>query len=1250
MSQDLDETLTSDENEQRRLSSTLHRVARTAQELLGADSCLLFTINPIMRSFIEPPTVVGELASISLSDLAMISPSDAVIAIEEHGPIFVTDRASEPDNPSPMPALDMIRAYSAITLRTEHNHKLMALIFLIYNQPRQFTNDYQHQLQVFAAAATPVLQNFWLLSRYRQVARIGQEINLGLENNIESLFEQLHTNISQIIGSTYFLLAIYQPQSLTLDYYTFEKNQATVDKDKALRGGCAWVIENQELLQIQDFSKEQAAGQLPAELIVIPSPHPELPQSGIFVPLSFRDVPLGVLSAQHHQPHFYDGDDVHVLSLLSNHIALALSNIRLFERVRQLSENGQFLTQRLTEEDVLQNVVDQIRDATKADLVLLYPYQQHESLFDSHPHISGVLLQPDHPRFTPSRRDDVALLTLQQPDAVFVKNSVDLYTMLKGDPRDRQGNFEQREQIRSTVAVPLRVVGENVGVLFINFRQPQRFDDSEKLFIRGLGSYAAIGIKNWRELDALSQRRVEELETLQQINREISKSLDVETVMYSILQQASQRIKKAEEASIALINPRTGKLESKAAFGRNADRRRQQVARWIDEKGITRWVFEHGVPARTGNVRTDPKWSDMYVEVSGDIFSELDVPLKDGSEVIGVINFESTQLDAFSKPDEDFLGTLAEQAVLAIKNAQSYDRLQALHKIDREIIRQLDDVEAVLKLVLELVLRSTVADVAELYLYEDDRVHTTYITRYDKQRRGMFFSKEEAIALPLDTKQGIVNYVAKERVPYRTKGDAQSDQFYIGSTDIHSEIAYPLVADDKLIGVLNLESHSTNLFDDDDIDTLTVFASQMIIGFQNARNYTLANLERQRFMLLSTAGQRLGAITDISQLEQAYKIVLDIAEQHLHSQVVIRRLDEETHELVRVAAARDRGILPFERISLDMGANGFVARHQRRVVFDDVLEPHPEDVQAQPSDPETRSLVVTPIKFGQRYYGNIGLSHEKPRYFVVADLDLIDGLSYQLAITLHRLETVQAQKEAEQRAREAEIISSMGQGGMELAHRLGNDLGLVRRYVNKIRSLLRSQGVNMADVEEYLNNILRDVGKVNFLGKRLKQDFATFQQAGKLNHNPTIVPVQAVLDEAIQSFPPPPPRIQMEYDIADDLGSISVDVQHIVDILNNLVMNAIDAMPDGGRITIKARNVGRLVALEVVDTGFGIPPERQPYIFNLFFSTKGSSGFGLWSARRNALANGGELTVRSQPGQGTVFRLRLPRHTTPLEP
>ncbi len=106
-------------------------------------------------------------------------------------------------------------------------------------------------------------------------------------------------------------------------------------------------------------------------------------------------------------------------------------------------------------------------------------------------------------------------------------------------------------------------------------------------------------------------------------------------------------------------------------------------------------------------------------------------------------------------------------------------------------------------------------------------------------------------------------------------------------------------------------------------------------------------------------------------------------------------------------------------------------------------------------------------------------------------------------------------------------------------------------------------------------------------------------------------------------------------------------------MLLNLFLNAADAMPDGGTISVATSVIGgsrlgmpnvRSVQLQVRDNGLGIPEEDLPHIFEPFFSTKGkkSSGLGLWVSSGIVQAHGGALQVRSVPGRGTTFTIVLP--------
>lgn len=112
---------------------------------------------------------------------------------------------------------------------------------------------------------------------------------------------------------------------------------------------------------------------------------------------------------------------------------------------------------------------------------------------------------------------------------------------------------------------------------------------------------------------------------------------------------------------------------------------------------------------------------------------------------------------------------------------------------------------------------------------------------------------------------------------------------------------------------------------------------------------------------------------------------------------------------------------------------------------------------------------------------------------------------------------------------------------------------------------------------------------------------------------------------------------------APDVPAVHLDAELFEKALLNLMLNAQDAMPDGGMLTLQVRLDGGMVLLAVIDTGVGVPAELLPRVFEPFFTTKPDGhGLGLATARRIVQAHGGEITCHSQPGCGTQFTVRLP--------
>jgi two-component system NtrC family sensor kinase len=120
-------------------------------------------------------------------------------------------------------------------------------------------------------------------------------------------------------------------------------------------------------------------------------------------------------------------------------------------------------------------------------------------------------------------------------------------------------------------------------------------------------------------------------------------------------------------------------------------------------------------------------------------------------------------------------------------------------------------------------------------------------------------------------------------------------------------------------------------------------------------------------------------------------------------------------------------------------------------------------------------------------------------------------------------------------------------------------------------------------------------------------------------------------------------KIQVAREV--DGVTVRTDPGLVRHLLTNLVANAVDAMPNGGRLEVKARSEGRDVVLRVADTGLGMPPEVKRHIFEAFFTTKPSgkgTGLGLAICKEIARALKGRIDVESEPGRGSAFTVRFP--------
>ena len=219
-----------------------------------------------------------------------------------------------------------------------------------------------------------------------------------------------------------------------------------------------------------------------------------------------------------------------------------------------------------------------------------------------------------------------------------------------------------------------------------------------------------------------------------------------------------------------------------------------------------------------------------------------------------------------------------------------------------------------------------------------------------------------------------------------------------------------------------------------------------------------------------------------------------------------------------------------------------------------------------------------------------------------------------------------------------ERLATVGNLAAAVAHEIRNPLSAISMGLQRLRAEFEP-----AEREEYRRMVDLVQGEVRRLNG-IVEEFLSLARPIQLR--PELISVAALIDEISRLAEPQADRagLVVEQTIAAGLPELRADRDRIKQVLLNLVLNAIEAMPSGGRLTLGAAASGSALTFTVADTGSGIPPELLPRVFEPYVTTKTKGlGLGLAIARRIVEAHGGRIEAESGAGQGTRFRVTLPR-------
>lgn len=229
-------------------------------------------------------------------------------------------------------------------------------------------------------------------------------------------------------------------------------------------------------------------------------------------------------------------------------------------------------------------------------------------------------------------------------------------------------------------------------------------------------------------------------------------------------------------------------------------------------------------------------------------------------------------------------------------------------------------------------------------------------------------------------------------------------------------------------------------------------------------------------------------------------------------------------------------------------------------------------------------------------------------------------------------------KEAQEKLVRSEKLAAIGQLASGVGHELRNPLGAIKNAVFYIKRRIDKTDLAATEprVIEFLDIIDEEAGAAN----KVITDLLGFSRVTK----PAVRPVNIadVIDNSLRHTYIPE-NINLDRDTDESLPMIEIDADQIQQVFINIINNALQAMPDGGRLSIRAGSKAELVVVEFIDTGTGIPESAMNKIFDPLFTTKAKGiGLGLSVCKGILERHEGAIQAESKPGEGTRFTVSLP--------
>ncbi len=793
-------------------------------------------------------------------------------------------------------------------------------------------------------------------------------------------------------------------------------------------------------------------------------------------------------------------------------------------------------------------------------------------------------------------------------------------------------NSTSMDHVGTSVYLPLRVVGRVIGVLVFHLEESDPLLKTEQVMLEILAGHAAVAIQN-ANLYNRTKFNYNDMDFVVQIAHDLASILELNQVLKKIL-KAAQQIAKTNNSFLWYKDLISKKWKRK--FSEHSILAGLILPDIENGQGIIGHVFKTGEPYLCNDVKKDPYYYDTWKDTRSEIAS----PLMVDGEVRGILNIESPKLNAFTERDLRLLTMLAGEAAIALRNAQLYEI--ADEKTKQFItLRQINEAlgqQRSLKEILSFIAKESLNIVGEgkkicFVMMIDNAKNMLETKAVSGEIAGVNY---ENFSVDLNQKQSIVGWVARhgER---RIANDVSKDPEYLKIIPTtKSEICLPLLFRNEVIGVIDIESSEINAFDEHDVEMLQALADNTAIATKIGE---LCDIQLRQLKVLYEIGRK---ITATLNLDEVLNLIANeaLAAIGVKDRILYVQLIDQEREFVeaKVAAGEHGSYKNYinKRFHVNEGISGEVIRTGRYFLCADV-KANSFYIEI---NPEIKSELAVPIIFNDQVIGLINIESFKHNDFGQYEVHLSQQLANQAGVAIENARLNEKLADIQFQLTETianTIVSDVLAG---VTHDIRTASTLISGEAQWIELMHEKKQLQPNEVMDSMKKIESNVERIEVMTSNLMQRARSsppqFVRANLAEITRTAVSLTSAYSRRQKV------EFQVEYDTLN--FNACVDPLRLHRVFINLIKNAIEAMPNGGVISIRSKRFEGYFDIYFTDQGVGIEKDVQENIWKPFFSSKkGGFGLGLTNCKRIVETDhNGKISMRSVKGKGTKIKVRLP--------